>query len=109
MNKVEKMEQALDLALSLLDLKEGEASKTIRQQDIDAIKAARAMPKRNCDVGTEEEQKDRFKAYCDMHFDYLKHGCKKCPARDYINGWGAPYCQLKWAQMPYTEGGANEK
>lgn len=68
--------------------------------------SALADPIRNCDVGSAEEQKYRFKEYCDRHFDKIKHGCKECPTRDYINGWGVPYCQLKWEQMPYKEGDA---
>ena len=71
--------------------------------------SAIAIPLRNCDVGTAEEQKRRFKEYCDKHYDLIEHhGCKGCPARNYIEGWGVPYCQLKWAQMPYEakEGGA---
>ena len=67
--------------------------------------AALSAPPRNCDVGTEEEQKYRFKAYCDKHFDLIEQrGCEGCPARNYIAGWGVPYCQLRWSQMPYEEG-----
>ena len=71
----------------------------------DKLDAALALPLRNCDVGTSEEQKYRFKEYCDRHFDTGRYGCKECPVRDYIKGWGIPYCQLKWAQMPCEEGG----
>ena len=63
---------------------------------------ALSVPPRNCDVGTDEEQKYRFKAYCNKHYDLIEHrGCEGCPARNYIAGWGVPYCQLRWAQMPY--------
>lgn len=71
--------------------------------------AALAEPPRNCDVGTEEEQKRMFKEYCGKHYDLTKHrGCEGCPARNYIAGWGVPYCQLRWEQLPYEaeEGGA---
>ena len=101
MNKVEKMEQALDLALSLLDLKEGEAYKTVRQQDIDAIKAARAMPKRQCDVGTAEEQAKRFGKLCIKYYNEDESCNRKCPlmSLDFIKGF--PRCQAHWTQMPY--------
>ena len=99
MNKVEKMERALDLALSLLDLKEGEAYKNIRQQDIDAIKAARAMPKRQCDVGTAEEQAKRYANHCDTYLcEDGGNPCTCCPCCGEI-----PFgkCEFAWEQMPY--------
>jgi len=72
----------------------------------DLAKEALFAKPRNCDVGTEEEQKYRFKAYCDKHYDLTKHrGCEGCPARNYIAGWGVPYCQLRWSQMPYEAKG----
>lgn len=67
-----------------------------------------SKPPRNCDVGTPEEQAERFWEYCDAH------SCDKCPAR---GGWRTVYvdgasckliqCGVLWAQMPYEqEGGA---
>ena len=58
-------------------------------------------PPRNCDVGTEKEQSERYKAYCRKHFtpDQLGGNCRACPLKD-IRGWS---CQLAWAQMPYEE------
>lgn len=44
------MREAVVLALSLLDLKEGVPYKTISQKDIDFMKAALAAPARNCDL-----------------------------------------------------------
>ena len=44
-----KLREALVLALSLLDLKEGVPYKTVSQKDIDFMKAALAAPARNCD------------------------------------------------------------
>ena len=61
------------------------------------LRAVLAMPARNCDVGTIEEQLERHRLYCiglcTMHecgYNLEKHvteTCKKCFA--------------KWAQMPY--------
>ena len=52
---------------------------------------------RNCDVGTFEEQRKRFKAFCrDRQYGL----CDGCPV--VRNG----FCTLYWAQMPYEEGGA---
>ena len=44
------MREAVVLALSLLDLKEGVPYKTISQKDIDFMKAALSAPRRNCDM-----------------------------------------------------------
>lgn len=62
----------------------------------DTARAALAAPARNCDVGTAEEQKERFKAFCE------ERDCYKCPF------YGNSDCPLEWAQMPFAtaEGGA---
>ena len=105
MSKFEKMEQALDeignACAWIAENCNDEQTAKYMLDLVEKVKAALEEPKRNCDVGTADEQKYRFKEYCDRHFDKIKHGCKECPARDYIKGWGVPYCQLRWAQMPY--------
>lgn len=59
-------------------------------------RAALAAPARNCDVGTAEEQKERFKAFCE------ERDCHKCPF------YGKSHCPLQWALAPFApaEGGA---
>ena len=61
-------------------------------------KAALAALPRNCDVGTANEQSDRFDAYC------KDNDCrtKPCPA----DRMGFVSCSLVWGQMPYEKGGA---
>ena len=57
-----------------------------------------AIPLRQCDVGTADEQSERMeKAVCSKHL-----GCVRCPLRK------AKYsdCSLGWAQTPYAEEGA---
>lgn len=57
---------------------------------------------RNCDVGTAEEQAKRIDAFCKSH-GTDKNGyyrCEECPLLEIDR------CELKWAQMPYEEGGA---
>lgn len=94
-----KLREAVVLALSLLDLKEGVPYKTVSQKDIDFMKAALAAPARQCDVGTAEEQEDRYIKFCDSHTK--NHGnCISCPACN-IRG----RCEFNWAQTPYEEGG----
>lgn len=52
-----KMHEALVLALSLLDLKEGVPYKTVSQKDLDFMKDALAAPARACDALSANELK----------------------------------------------------
>lgn len=61
------------------------------------IQTALAEPVRNCDVGTIEEQSKRFAMFC------CPRKCKECPL--YVDGAFGD-CGVRWAQMPYKEGGA---
>ena len=63
--------------------------------------AAIAIPLRNCDVGTAEEQDRRFERFCNNQFTrngVQSNPCLTCPL-PMVN------CKLSWAQMPYEEGG----
>ena len=106
-NNMKAMREAVVLALSLLDLKEGVPYKTISQKDIDFIKAALSKPPRNCDVGTEQEQQDRFREFCRHYESEGECGIGRseaaCPA---FQGGRNPDCSLWWAHMPYQKGGA---
>lgn len=62
----------------------------------DAISAALSEPPHNCDVGTVEEQLDRYGFYCQSR-------CTSCDERHYCHICGERYrmeCMMKWAQMP---------
>ena len=68
----------------------------------DLARAALAKPPRNCNVGTAEEQLDRYGVYC-------QNRCTSCDNRHYCHICGERYrmkCMMEWAQMPYEEGGA---
>lgn len=69
----------------------GQINKTI--SSVDKAKAALAEPLRNCDVGTAEEQKARYEAFC-----------KECQriTRDLPCDFDHE-CIFKWEQMPYNE------
>ena len=67
---------------------------------LDKAKAALATHPRNCDIGTVEEQAERFDEFCYNHRSREK-GCGDCPLLE-----GGPCCELAWTQMPYEEGGA---
>ena len=66
----------------------------------DLARAALSAPARQCDVGTADEQSERFTKYCKM-FPRCR-GCECCGK--VLLG----RCELAWAQMPYAaeEGGA---
>lgn len=64
-----------------------------------------STPPRNCDVGTPKEQAERFKAFCLPRVGKCSEN-STCPAKHPCNEIGIQYCQLKWAQMPYEDGGA---
>lgn len=61
---------------------------------------------RQCDVGTPEEQSDRFRAFCRKskmpQFAESAYCAHECGCRD------AADCKFAWAQTPYAEEGAGE-
>jgi len=65
------------------------------------VRAALAAPARNCDVGTPDEQAERFEAECKRYAH-----CTPCPIHA---AWGEfregkpKSCQLIWAQMPFAQ------
>ena len=67
------------------------------------IDRALALPLRNCDVGTAEEQAIRFDEFCQE--------CEKCPLNEKRLNIKLVQCEFLWAQMPYAateRGGQNE-
>lgn len=56
-----------------------------------------AIPLRQCDVGTADEQAERMRLYCKNHGvdESGSFRCEKCPFLS------ADKCELSWAQMPY--------
>ena len=67
---------------------------------IDQSRAALSRPLRNCDVGTADEQDERFGRFC---VEKRSGSCSGCP--DAVGGLtvanGISECALVWAQMPY--------
>jgi hypothetical protein len=100
---VAKLRKALSGATSVLECVRGAFSDwigNVRKSDvseaIDNARAALAEPPRNCDVGTENEQRARFVAFCK---DMI---CGNCPY------WGHGYeltykCYSRWSQAPYEQ------
>ena len=90
-NAAAMREALLDLERLILDGEIQVASVTIQN--------ALSAPPRNCDVGTAEEQEERYEKFCYNHRSREK-GCGDCPLCD------IPCCEFAWTQMPYGEGGA---
>ena len=85
---------------ALLKVKELFDGRIMFQQAIrkthEAVNAALATPPRNCDVGTAEEQEERFTKFCG------RQDCKRtCPLSDEYDLYR---CEFAWGQMPYEEG-----
>ena len=83
-----------DLWFDTFTLPDGATS--IHDEIEDVISAALAAPPRNCDVGTAEEQYERYKKLC-------SRACLSCPVHKEFDfrkalRWS---CQLIWAQLPY--------
>ncbi len=85
-SNVQKMQKALDKIIVITTEWQG----SIPFGKVRKIaKAARKLPLRNCDVGTAEEQEERYNSW--RNADGLRAVFGKNP--------------LEWAQMPYEEGG----
>ena len=105
-NEMQKMREAV-VAIS-------EAIKELRERNpkvVDCVREtikdienwtnyALAVRRRNCDVGTAEEQVARHHAYCYRMMEQNNHCCGPCPCYKFVNG-EVQSCTLLWAQMPY--------
>ena len=70
--------------------------------DIEVIlKAALAEPPRQCDVGTAEEQAQRFGNHCESLL--TKDGSKPCTGCPCCGVVQYGRCEFAWMQMPYNE------
>ena len=67
------------------------------------IKSALDEPLKNCEVGTPEEQTERFKDLCRKYRrgPGPRANCKGCPIQHESPHVG---CTFAWAQMPYENG-----
>lgn len=102
MNGYEQMREALKHCIEEL---QPYCDGVARIDDVlEEAQAALALPRRQCDVGTAEEQMERFREFCRQE----KCGRYRC-------GWDCKAtcierCAIDWAQTPYEyeaqEGGA---
>lgn len=100
-----KQREALNQLLGLIDneilvfndgLDASEVSNA--QYQIDKADEAHSEPLRNCDIGTVEEQDERFKNFCLSYYEpcNVDGECWKCPLFK-----TKARCPIAWAQMPY--------
>lgn len=97
---VAAMREALEDVLEKIDRwrTDGVMEHCQYSQLFDIADSALAAPARNCDVGTAEEQNNRFRKFCGKQ--PFCEGCKM-PGRKPLHDIGGMKCALAWAQMPY--------
>ena len=105
-SNVQKMREALEVvrdALTTISAHENDKEfvRTWIELAKQEVYKALALPLRQCDVGTAEEQAERFISYC-AHEECKRDRCQLFAKACFIDS-----CALAWAQMPYKaqEGG----
>lgn len=105
-SKIRKALLDVRIALSLAihnNLTEDDAKEWLKVVD-----AALAEPLKNCEVGTVEEQAERFEDFCLKHIGCAEETggrhCVDCPLEK-ASMKTTQKCELYWAHMPYEEGG----
>lgn len=98
----QKMREALEFASRVLTKWRQDAPFSAWNEygeAIDGCRTALSTPPRQCDIGTAEEQAERYGRYCDKFIGDGMH-CESCPCCGKI-----PFgkCEFAWAQMPYRE------
>ena len=81
-------------------IREGDYDFIPKKYAIEAIKAARAIPKRQCDVGGAVKQHARFKKYCE-------HIGSRCFEVTELRNKSCTTCFSEWSQMPYESEASN--
>ena len=96
------VQKVVEACVALADYYQDKCRSCIRidpvlHQLVQNARAAVALPLRNCDVGTAEEQQERFAQFCKDHLHECGLGRRHadCPA------YKTTDCALTWAQMPY--------
>lgn len=76
----------------------------------DIAREALKQPILNYEVGTADEQSERFENFCLKHIGCAEETggrhCVGCPLEKASRNI-TQKCELYWAQMPYTEGGVS--
>ena len=106
MNTNEKLREALGKIENLLldEAKWADEMTNNKAIALSIIQEALSLPRRNCDVGTAEEQYDRFLSFCKSHPINESGECEGCPLFGRCRS-----CHLEWAQLPYEKGENDEQ
>ena len=90
----------LNFALACYDKELSEGTQVLNWEAVVVRRCNYSLtkPPRNCDVGTAEEQAERYMKFCK---NYPK--CIGCPC---VGRMQYHQCEFAWSQMPYQEGGA---
>ena len=107
-NAAAMREALLEASIALSDATHHHMIEDDAKECLSVVNAALSDPPRNCDVGTAEEQSDRFDKFC-----YSHSKCHKCPVKSIWNSQHRQKqlreiirCEIIWSQMPYEGGGA---
>jgi hypothetical protein len=88
-----KLREALSKASIYLSwATHGHLTEDDAKECLEVVDTALAEPLKNCEVGTVEEQKQRFDAFCS------RGNCDNCPFEE-EGVWSN--CAIRWSQMPY--------
>ena len=100
----EAMRKALlEASIALSDATHHHMTEDDAKDCLAVIETAITEPPRNCDVGTAEEQAERFNSLCKTHLSGTRSICSaQCPC---VGCRSMFHCLTKWSQMPYEEGG----
>lgn len=90
---IDEIKNIANSALTTLSI--GNCPSSLLWDIIRKCETALATPRRNCDVGTAEEQVKRFATFC------LFRKCDKCELDNDSNFLD---CGIRWAQLPYVKG-----
>ena len=103
-SNVQKMREALEKAKQVIHC--AIVMGMIRGESVNeaylSIRDVLSAPPRNCDVGTVEEQEERFARYC------IVQTCGTCPCFVKLTNGDWRCNPFAWAQMPYEAEGAGE-
>ena len=103
MNAYEQMREALTSIREMVTTLSGYCSPKMTTRIFVIAQRALAAPARNCDVGTAEEQGERFAKFCKREehgFGASAYCAYSCSCGETVD------CKFAWAQMPYTAEGA---
>ena len=97
----------LEASISLSWATHGHLTEDDAKGCLAVVDAALAEPLRNCEVGTEEEQAERFYSFCKKFQSGIQGMCSsECPCKECCD---MCHCLIKWSQMPYEKGKTDEQ